>query len=235
MKRDRLKAKFLGLFLITTASTVGLLAACSPTSQNSSATQNQVSSASEAVSPGMSHGGHGMDHAGMNHAMDLGSADAEYDLRFIDAMIPHHQGAVEMAKAAKQNSKRPEIRTLAEQIIQAQDQEINQMQQWRKAWYPKASSEAVAWHSSMGHSAPMTQEQRQSMMMNTHLGTADDKFDLRFINAMIPHHEGAIAMANDATNKANRPEIKQLTNEIITSQQAEIDQMKQWRKAWYNQ
>jgi len=55
------------------------------------------------------------------------------------------------------------------------------------------------------------------------------------MNAMIPHHEGAIAMAKDALQKSKRPEVKQLAQEIVTSQQKEVDQMKQWRKAWYNQ
>ncbi|OLP20044.1 hypothetical protein BST81_02055 [Leptolyngbya sp. 'hensonii'] len=65
------------------------------------------------------------------------------------------------------------------------------------------------------------------------LGAADADFDLRFMNAMIPHHEGAVAMAKDALTKAQHPELRQLANEIIASQQAEIDQMKQWRKTWY--
>jgi len=40
------------------------------------------------------------------------------------------------------------------------------------------------------------------------LGATDDQFDLRLLNAMIPHHEGAVVMANDALNKSKRPEIK---------------------------
>ncbi|BAZ18199.1 hypothetical protein NIES4071_100840 (plasmid) [Calothrix sp. NIES-4071] len=42
------------------------------------------------------------------------------------------------------------------------------------------------------------------------LGAADAEFDLRFINAMIPHHEGAVIMANGALNKSKRPKIKKL-------------------------
>jgi uncharacterized protein (DUF305 family) len=82
---------------------------------------------------------------------------------------------------------------------------------------------------------PMSSDRRNSMMMNMELGSADDQFDLRFINAMIPHHEGAIAMAKDALSKSTRSEIKQLANDIVSSQQTEIAQMQQWRKAWYNQ
>ena len=82
---------------------------------------------------------------------------------------------------------------------------------------------------------PMTKQQQQSMSMTMDLGTADSQFDLRFMNATIAHHEGAVMMAGDALQKSKRPEIKQLANEINTSQQKEIAQMKQWRKAWYNQ
>ncbi len=166
-------------------------------------------------------------------SMELGTADANFDLRFIDGMTPHHQGALVMAKEALQKSKRPEIRKLAEAIIKAQDKEIAQMQQWRKSWYPKASSTPMAWNSKMGHMMSMSKEQKQGMMMNMDLGAADSSFDLRFINAMLPHHEGALEMAKEAQNKSKRPEIKKLAQEILTSQQAEIDQMKQWRKSWY--
>jgi uncharacterized protein (DUF305 family) len=179
-----------------------------------------------------------MDHSTMNHssrAMDLDQADANFDLRFIDAMTPHHQGAVEMAKETQQKSKRPEIKKLAAEIIQAQNQEIGEMKQWRQAWYPNASSTPMAYDAKMGHMMPMTTEQMKSMMMSLDLGAADDQFDLRFINAMIPHHEGAVTMAKDALNKSQRPEIKKLSQAIVTSQQQEIAQMQQWRKAWYNQ
>jgi len=70
--------------------------------------------------------------------------------------------------------------------------------------------------------------------MSMNLGATDDQFDLRLLNAMIPHHEGAVVMANDALNK-KRPEIKKLAQKIIASQKAEIKQMQQWKQAWYKQ
>lgn len=180
----------------------------------------------------MHHHGSGMHH---DMSMDLGPADADYELRFIDAMIPHHQGAVEMAQEVLEKSQRPEMKKLAEEIIAAQNREIEQMQQWRKAWYPEASSKPMAWHAQMGHMMEMTPEQIDAMMMKGDLGAADAEFDLRFLNAMIPHHEGAVVMAEDLLSKSNRPEMKQLAQEILNSQQKEIDQMKQWRQAWYKQ
>jgi uncharacterized protein (DUF305 family) len=58
-----------------------------------------------------------------------------FDEAFIDAMIPHHQSAIEMAKVAIEKSKIPEIKELAGNIVPAQKREIEQMKQWRKEWY----------------------------------------------------------------------------------------------------
>jgi uncharacterized protein (DUF305 family) len=173
----------------------------------------------------------------MNHsmAMELGPADANYDLRFIDGMILHHQGAVVMAQEAQQKSTRPEIKKLAAEIIAAQQDEISKMKAWRTSWYPNAATTPMGYSSSMGHMMPMSQEQMNTMMMSGDLGAADNQFDLRFINGMIPHHEGALVMAKDALAKSTRPEIKQLAEAILSSQTGEIDQMKKWRKDWYNQ
>lgn len=178
-----------------------------------------------------------MDHGNMGEgmSMDLGPGDANYDLRFIDAMIPHHQGALEMAQEALKKSQRPEIKKLAQNIIDAQNQEISQMKQWRQTWYAKFGDTPMAWSSQMNHMMPMDSAMKQSMMMSGDLGPGDQDFDLRFLNAMIPHHEGAVVMAEDALNKSQRSEIKKLSSEILSSQKAEIEQMKQWRKAWYNQ
>ncbi|MEA5450640.1 DUF305 domain-containing protein [Leptolyngbya sp. CCNP1308] len=172
---------------------------------------------------------------GAGHAMDLGPADATYDLRFVDGMIPHHEGALVMAEAALENSQRPEIRQLAEEIITAQQVEIAQMQDWRAAWYPDAPVEPMMYHAEMKHDMAMSEEMISAMRMDMDLGGADEEFDLRFINAMIPHHEGAVAMAEDLKGKSSRPELLTLADEIITSQQAEIDQMTQWRQSWYGQ
>jgi uncharacterized protein (DUF305 family) len=226
-KRAKFKLLIAGAIAFSTVAA----SACSPKPQT---TAQIPDSGVEHSSPTHTNGSMpDMDHS---MGMDLGPADADYDLRFIDAMIPHHEGAIAMAEEALAKSQRPEIQNLAKDIIAAQEREINElMRNWRSEWYSNAPETAMAWHSEMGHMMPMTAEQQSSMMMNTDLGPADDEFDLRFINAMIPHHEGAIAMAQDALSKSQRPEIKQLANDIIASQQAEIDQMKEWRSAWYNE
>jgi uncharacterized protein (DUF305 family) len=180
---------------------------------------------------GMNHGG--MNHGGMNHSMDVGPANANYDLRYIDSMVPHHQGALVMAQEVIQKSQRPELVKFAKNIITEQKKEIAQMQQWRKQWYPKVSATPMMWHAAMNHEMAMTAEHKQSMMMSMSLGKADAGFDKRFLDAMIPHHQGAVTMAKDSLQKSKRPELQKLSKNIISSQQSEIDRMTQWLQKWY--
>ncbi|GAC1639442.1 MAG: DUF305 domain-containing protein [Herpetosiphon sp.] len=58
-------------------------------------------------------------------------------------------------------------------------------------------------------------------------------FDAQFIDSMTEHHRGAISMAQQALKEGQHPEIKQLAQNIITSQQQELDQMTSLRKQWY--
>lgn len=86
------------------------------------------------VSPEMDMGQ--MQDMGMMDAGDL--ADQEpFDRAFIDAMIPHHESAVEMAGTARQKSGNPRIRELAKDIVGAQKREISQLRSWRNEWYPE--------------------------------------------------------------------------------------------------
>jgi uncharacterized protein (DUF305 family) len=92
-------------------------------------------------------------HAGMGAAID-----ADADVAFMQGMIPHHQGAVDMANIVLKYGKDPETRALAEAVIKTQTAEIKQMQDWlaRRGAKPAAapdtpaSKEAVD-HSKMGH------------------------------------------------------------------------------------
>jgi uncharacterized protein (DUF305 family) len=152
------------------------------------------------------------DHSG--HAMP--TTNAPFDAQFIDGMIVHHRGAIDMANDALSKVEKPEIKTLAQAILKAQDAEIKQMKGWRKQWYPDVK-DTGGMQMDMG---PMS------------VTEGSRPYDIRFIDAMIPHHEGAIAMANEALKKAEKPEIKMLAQAIIKAQTAEIEQMKQWRTEW---
>ena len=156
--------------------------------------------------------------AGMNHVASGPAAMAPHDAAFIDGMIPHHQAAIDMSKDALEKGEHAEIRELAQRIITAQQAEIDQLKAWRETWYP-------ALPATVGMAMPA------SHGLSTDPATP---FDHRFIDAMIPHHEGALVMATRARTEAEHPEIKALAERILASQQAEIDQMKEWRTKWYS-
>jgi len=59
-----------------------------------------------------------------------------FDRAFIDSMIPHHASAIDMASVALMRSNNPDIKRIARAIVDAQSQEIGQMIQWQKLWYP---------------------------------------------------------------------------------------------------
>ena len=62
---------------------------------------------------------------------------------------------------------------------------------------------------------------------------ANADFDRMFLQMMIPHHEAAITMAQQALTQAEHPEIKTLAQGIVTTQQAEIGEMQGYLRAWY--
>jgi uncharacterized protein (DUF305 family) len=74
----------------------------------------------------------GMDHAGA--AEGLGTA-RPFDRAFIDEMVPHHQGAIRMARALEAKVQDPEVKRLAEAIIRTQSSEIRRMNAWRTKWF----------------------------------------------------------------------------------------------------
>ena len=74
-----------------------------------------------------------MTMSGMVNELE-GKTGDNFDKAFIEQMIPHHQGAIEMAKQAKTNAFHQEIKDMADDIISAQTSEINMMKSWQSSW-----------------------------------------------------------------------------------------------------
>lgn len=153
----------------------------------------------------------------------------EVDKSFIEMMILHHQGAVEMAQMAVKKAKTPEVQKLAKSIVKEQKQEIGQMRTWYKQWYgaqvPKM--ENMQMHHGMG--GMMMVMHHQEMMdqeMMVALKNASN-FDREFLRQMISHHEMALMMAGMVVDGAVHPETRKLADSIIKSQSAEINKMGQ--------
>ncbi len=72
-----------------------------------------------------------------------------------------------------------------------------------------------------------------NILMVRALGTSDSLYDRRFIDLMIPYHEAAIVLAQDALTKATRPEIRKMARLIVETQRSDIDTLREMRKRWY--
>jgi uncharacterized protein (DUF305 family) len=177
----------------------------------------------------------GMDHSQMDHgSMDMGSKgmaqemvmeNGKYsDERFIDAMVPHHQGAIAMAEVALKNAEHEEIKELSQNLISSQQAEIEELKSIKKEEFGTSQVPME-----------MSQEQMQGMgmMMDPHELANKEPFDKAFIDAMIPHHQSAIEMSRVALEKSENPQIRELAENILSAQQQEIEQMTHWRQQWY--
>ncbi len=149
---------------------------------------------------------------------------APYDLQFLDTMSHHHQMAIDMVKAGQGKFSHKELAEAADKIVADQQQEIVQMKTWRDRWYPGA---APAVNMNM---PGMALGMDMDMSHLTHM--SGNGLDAMFIDMMTPHHQGALAMGEDALAKAEHPEIRTMARAIIDAQTREIEQFNTWRQAW---
>lgn len=157
---------------------------------------------------GMDHmmgGGMMMDDEGMNMMLT-----SEED--FLALMIPHHQEAVDTAKIILEKSTNKELRSMAQDIVSTQTEEIAQMEVWGKEWYGedfKASDDYEA-------------------MMPDLTKLEGDELDRAFIEGMIEHHKMAIMMAQHVKMLTDREELLTMAEAIIEAQSKEIETMEGW-------
>ena len=146
------------------------------------------------------------------------------DVAFIADMTAHHQGAIDMAELARKRAEHPEIKQLADDIVSAQKGEIATMKTIREDMHNMG--EHGDGHMGMNEDA-MGMDMDMTALENA------KPFDRAFIDAMVPHHQGAIAMAKELLAKGEQPALRQMADHIISAQTKEIAQMREWRKAWY--
>jgi uncharacterized protein (DUF305 family) len=146
------------------------------------------------------------------------------DAAFITDMTAHHQGAIEMAEVAQKRAEHQEVRQLADNIISVQKGEMSVMETIGRDMHAMGMHEG-------GHMG-MSQSQ-MGMEMDMPMLQRAKPFDRAFIDMMVPHHQGAIAMAKQLLDKGEQPALRKMANDIISAQTGEIAQMRKWRKAWY--
>lgn len=149
------------------------------------------------------------------------------EVGFARDMMMHHAQAVDMATLLRDRTDDPEMRQLALDIMLTQQAQIGQMQGWLTMWgYPIARTEpAMSWMG-MPTSGPMpgmaTPEQ-----LNQLRNLEGIEADALFLQLMIPHHRGGVAMGQAALAQAQRPQVRTLAQSIVDAQTNEITLMQE--------
>lgn len=155
-------------------------------------------------------------------------ADTSYspdDVKFMQDMIPHHYQATRMAVLVPERTNNPEIRELAGRINASQDDEIAFMTQWLEERGEEAPDPADAMGMHMQHKMAGMASKEDMARLATLKGT---EFDELFLQLMIPHHEGAITMADrllDQPGSAYDPVLLDFVNGVVADQKSEIKRM----------
>ncbi|MFD3621984.1 DUF305 domain-containing protein [Streptomyces sp. NPDC058676] len=165
------------------------------------------------------HNGHTATSASASASASQGQHNAA-DTAFAQGMIPHHRQAVEMADLAPSRAESAEVKKLAEQIKKAQDPEIKNLSGWLTSWGEEVPAEGAMDHSAHGTDGMMTAEEMDQLEK-----ASGKAFDTAFMEMMIKHHEGAVAMAKTEETEGAFPDAKKMADAIITSQTAEIEKM----------
>jgi len=151
---------------------------------------------------------------------------APFDQAFIDAMVPHHQGATMMAQMAVKKAHYREVRNMARMMVSEQQKEVKQLKAWRKAWYGSAETPMMMMGDKMMMSGNMMGlPMKMEMDMGKLKKAKGREFDKMFLTMMIPHHSSAITMAQEALNVTGRKQIRAMSHQIIAAQAREIGKM----------
>lgn len=174
------------------------------------------------VACGGDDGGDNAAHDAEHGAHSSAAAFNDSDVAFAQGMIPHHAQAVDMADLAEDRAADPEVRDLAERIRAAQQPEIDLMEGWLDDWgHPMDFGYNMDMEGmDMGDMGMASEEDMDRLE-----SASGAEFDRLFLTSMREHHLGAVAMAEEELRSGESPEAKELAQEIIDTQRAEIEEI----------
>lgn len=180
-------------------------------------------------------GGGGTAGGGGAGADTVGGDAASGDVRakeraFLEAMVPHHESALDMAQVAEGQAESPEIKKIARQIAEAQGPEIRQMQDIHRRLFGSALLPKPEAHEELGLSPEEAGAGHGDAAVKLE---RTDPFDRAFVDEMVPHHQGAIRMAQAVLAVTDDAELRELAQRIVETQQREIEDMSSFREERY--
>lgn len=179
-----------------------------------------------------SHGASAAHDAGHDTGHDAGApvseppAEADWnaaDASYLTMMVAHHSQALDMAELAVDRAADPRVRRLAASIDAGQGREVIVMATWLvDHGQPEPTPESVAAMSGMGMPGMLDQEQLAALA-----DTDGAEFDRRFLEDMVQHHQGAVAMAEDQLAAGEDVRVVEMAAEVVAGQGAEIQRMRE--------
>jgi uncharacterized protein (DUF305 family) len=155
--------------------------------------------------------------------MDNTPASESAGAGFILQMIPHHEGAIEMANYEIQHGKDFTMIQLAKSILAEQSNEVQQMRIWLQQSLPDTVKITAGFRQDMNKTMIV-------MMQNMPANNILADTDRAFAGVMIPHHQAAIDMAGVAIKFTKDQQTIAFAKHIISSEQIEIEQMSSFLK-----
>jgi uncharacterized protein (DUF305 family) len=157
-------------------------------------------------------------------ALWLGRAPGEgsVEVRFVRDMIAHHEQAVAMALTIRDRTADENLRALATDIILGQQSQIGRMSGWLEQWGRPYAAEGAPM-GGMGEMMGMAKQADVNALAT--LPTAEA--EVKFLQLMTTHHQGAVFMAEEVLAARPRPEVARLAEGVLRGQQAEIDLMRE--------
>jgi uncharacterized protein (DUF305 family) len=165
------------------------------------------------------------DHSHEEAAPVIGGEPAGFnadDVSFATDMVPHHEQALELSALVPERSTNPEVIQLAQTIAAAQEPEIATLKAFLVQWNENPDDQTGHEGHDMGAMAGMVDTATMARLESLR----GAEFDTLWLQSMLAHHEGAVAMAKAELANGENVDAKQLAQHVIDAQQAEIDQIK---------
>jgi uncharacterized protein (DUF305 family) len=181
------------------------LTACSPAEERATAGPSTTATVEAAMS---------------ERSADMPAEANDTDIHFLGMMVPHHQQAIDMADVLLASDVAdPEVRDLAQRIRDGQQRENNRMNTLAEQWRIDEDMELHSHHIANGMVNPA--------VMDTYSRLQGEELRTRFLELMHHHHEEVIRMTQDEVDNGGYQSLRDLANEMIEVQTAEMREMEE--------
>lgn len=213
------------LTLITIIMMLVFTVSCSQKTDTTSAAENNIAQNNTAENAHASHSASGSKIIDAMHAPMMAQPfekTKNIDVDFLVNMIPHHQGAIDSSKILLETTTNETLKTLANNIIKAQEKEIEEFKALVEELKAKNTDYSDIDTAAFGDEA---EKIMNDMMMEMSMIEVTADNDIDFIRGMIPHHQAAVDASKQILASTKDDKIKDIANRIIADQEKEIADM----------